>query len=146
MVSGHLHFTSTELFILYFKVNYFLIQYKKVLLRERKRHTARPVASVRSAVLSWLGGCVGGGGGYPILTCLRGVPHPGVPPILTWPGGGTPSSPDLARGGIPLPRKDLGKNLGLGYPLPVDRVLWHVGKYYGMGYPPPFPVLDKVKT
>ena len=36
-------------------------QYKKVLLRERKRHTARRVASARFADLSPDGG--GGGGG-----------------------------------------------------------------------------------
>ena len=47
---------------------------KKVLLRERKRHTARRIASVRYAALS----C---GGGYPIW----GVAQPGLD------GGGTPS-------------------------------------------------------
>ena len=39
---------------------------KTVLLRERKRHTARRAASARSAVLSW------GGGGTPVLA--RGSP------------------------------------------------------------------------
>ena len=78
-----------------------LLPNKKVLLRERKRHTARRVASARYADLS--GGGVprsmsggvchsrsGGvphprsrGGGYPIpylggypVPCVRGVPHP----------------------------------------------------------------------
>ena len=107
--------------------------YKTVLLRYRKRHTARHVASTHSAVLSWWkvsqswpGGTpdlVGGGrgtptwpglgGGYPILT------WPGAPPVRdrvpqerTWDqwAGKEPWN------GVP-PRKDLGKNLGLGYPL-----------------------------
>ena len=72
---------------------------KKVLLHERKRHTARPVASARYADLS-------GGGRYPIsglggdtLSHVRGVvPHPRS-------GGGVPGVPpnhlDLA--GVPLP-------------------------------------------
>ena len=65
--------------------------HKKVLLRERKRHTARRVASARYAVLS--------NGGYPIQSWVGGVPHPvlagGTPsspggwgyPIQSWPGG-----------------------------------------------------------
>ena len=49
-------------------------------MRERKRHTARRVASTPP----------GRGGGTPSLAA--GGLHPGVPPILTWPGaGGTPS-------------------------------------------------------
>ena len=66
---------------------------KKVLLRERKRHTAHPVASARYAALSngWMGG-----GGYPIQSWWgvspsrpgQGVGTPGTPPpptIQTWP-------------------------------------------------------------
>ena len=56
-------------------------------MRKRKRHTARRVASVRSAVLSWPG---------------WGYPRPGDLPVMTWPRGtlswGTSSlHPDLAR-------------------------------------------------
>ena len=59
---------------------------KKVLLRERKRHTARRVASARNA-----GGW--GSGGVPHLRS-RGVPHPRSE------GGGTQwAHPDLVRGG-----------------------------------------------
>ena len=50
---------------------------KKVLLRERKRHTACRVVSTPSVVLtpppSWPG--------------WEGVPYLGTPPVLTWPGG-----------------------------------------------------------
>ena len=112
---------------------------KKVLLRERKRHTARRVVSTPSVVLT----------GYP-------------PPILTWPGGGgytlhgyppgrVPPWPDLARGGTlsgyppsrvpPLagpgripPWLDLA-----GYPpwcLPHG-FLGNVAKHYGIWVPPP---------
>ena len=91
-------------------------QNKKVLLHERKRHTARRVSSTPPAILSW--------GGYPILGWVVslsgwGVPHlwmggtpsldeegtpslAGVPPIWTWlgypmsgPGWGTPPLQDL---------------------------------------------------
>ena len=86
---------------------------KKVLLRERKRHTARRAASARYA---------GGGGGYhPDLA--RGVPPPsrpgwGVPryplTIQTGPGGypdlgwGTPHHPNLGSGTPLLHHPDLG--------------------------------------
>ena len=58
-----------------------LFLHKKVLLRERKRHTAHRVANTPYVVLSM---------GYPIPGW--GVPRPWVPPppVLTWPGG-TPS-------------------------------------------------------
>ena len=54
-------------------------KFMQVLLRERKRHTARRVVSTPSVVLS------GGGGINPILARgvphpWPGVPHPGVPP------------------------------------------------------------------
>ena len=76
---------------------------KKVLLRERKRHTARRVAS------TWYAALVGvpPAGGYPARGELhaRGYPFPGgVPPCM---GRGTPC---LGRGGTPLP------HLGMGYP------------------------------
>ena len=78
--------------------------HKKVLLRERKRHTARRVVSTPSVVLT----------GYPPSWPGWGGTLPGYPPVLTWPGGvpiwvpprpgyppgqGTPH-PDLA-GGVP---------------------------------------------
>ena len=70
--------------------------YKKVLLRERKRHTARRVASARYADLSR-----GGGGGLPHLRSGQtwdGVPpaRPGMrytPPPLGRPGMGYPPPP-----------------------------------------------------
>ena len=76
---------------------------KKVLLRERKRHTARRVASACYAgeggfsIQSWWGGGGGTpsshGGGYPIQVMVGGTPSSH--------GGGTPSTPhhpDLAGG------------------------------------------------
>ena len=95
--------------------------HKKVLLRERKRYTARRVASARYAALSngggggeglphplldrgypiqsWLGG-----GEYPIQSWLEGVtplsrPGMGYPPIQTW--DGVPLCPDLGWGTLP---------------------------------------------
>ena len=120
---------------------------KKVLLRERKRHTARRVARARYADLS--GGeypvpCPGGypvpcwGGGYSI-PCPGGYPMPGLGhtpsqvrggyPILGF--GGYPISgppPDLRWGTPPQP------HLGWGTPLARP----------GMGYPPYHPDLDRV--
>ena len=106
--------------------------YKKVVLLERKRHTARRIASARYA-----GGgtpCSHGGGvphpvmvgGIPSSHGGGGVPHPvmvggtssshgggGLPhtvmvgeyPIQTWPGGtlGTTHHPDLAGGTLGTP-------------------------------------------
>ena len=88
---------------------------KKVLLRERKRHTARRIASARSGALSTYEG--GGGGSTPIKSQQRdtpsipdgvpypvligGTPHPisrmGVPPC--WPDWGIPHKPE---GGTPF--------------------------------------------
>ena len=103
--------------------------------------------------------------GYPILTWLGGthpdlareVPHsdlPGGYPILTWPGD-TPSWPGQ---GYPVlsyppgqdwgtPQKgpgtsDLGKNLGLGYPLERTWDQWP-GKEPGTGVPPPWVWTDR---
>ena len=70
---------------------------KKVLLRERKRHTARCAASARYADLSWTGGCPiqpGEGGVYPIQS-----------QIWTWDGVHPPSGP---RTGYPPPPIHLG--------------------------------------
>ena len=96
-----------------------------VLLREHKRHTVRRVASVRSAALSGGGGTPswpGWGGGVPIITWPGGYPQDWS---TSWKGLGTsdlgPGYP-LQKGpgkehGTGVPRKkDLAKNLGLGYP------------------------------
>ena len=81
----------------------------KVLLRERKRHTARSVSSTQYAVLSW------GGGGYLIPGWGGGVPHLGVPLSCPDLARGYPC-PDLARGypisGYPLPHPDLPRGGG----------------------------------
>ena len=64
--------------------NVFILN-KKVLLRERKRYTARRIASTCSAVP--IGGCT--------LSCPgQGVPHPVLPG-----GGGGLSHPVLTGGG-----------------------------------------------
>ena len=120
---------------------------KKVLLRERKRHTARGVASARYAVLS-------NGKG-------RGVTHPvmmvGGTPSSHGRGGDTPSShgggwgvphPDLA-GGTPPPSRPC-----WGIPLVPPIQTWDgVPPTPGMGYPhhpdlgwgtPPTQTLDVV--
>ena len=76
----------------------------KVLLRERKTHTARCVSNTTSVVLSWEGGYPVPGTGGGNRSPGWGVPHPwtggtlvpglevGVP--LSWPGG----TPSLAEG------------------------------------------------
>ena len=87
---------------------------KKVLLRERKRHTDRCVASARYAVpvggtpLSCLGPDLDGGGG--------GTPFPG-------PGGGYPSQ--VWTGRVPHPAGEE-VPLGMGYP-PPPTWTWEVG-------------------
>ena len=76
--------------------------YKNVLLRERKRHTAHCVLSTPSVVLpgypppSWpgQGGYPPAGGYPPVLTWpgeyptppQHGTPQQDTPPVLTWPG------------------------------------------------------------
>ena len=98
---------------------------KKVLLRERKRHTARCVASDRY-----------GGGGYPIQSWWGGTPSSH--------GGGTRGTPHLELGwGTPL-------HLDLGWGTP--HLGWSTPQT-GMGYPPPDlgwasppKMVDKVKT
>ena len=125
--------------------------YKKVLLRERKRHTARRVVSTPSVVLT----------GYPpppILTgpggTLPGYPHSGqggappsrVSPILTWQGtplGRVPpwqGTPILTRQGTPL--------AGPGWVPPPSRCLPHgilgnVAKHYGIWVLPPCGQTDR---
>ena len=98
-----------------------IIKNKKVLLRERKRHTARRVVSTPSVVLPWPGYPPGGGylTGYP----PGGVPDLGPPPR----GGGTwPGYPP--EGGVPdrVPP-----------PLLPHGILGNVAKHYGIWVPPP---------
>ena len=130
--------------ISYHVVSYYVpkkIHNKKVLRRERKRHTARRLASTRCAALSnpdlvrggtrsqvWggtpsqvLGGAHPRSGGYPVPgpgrtpSQVQGVPNPR--------SGGTPSRPGQGgTPGTPSPYLDL----GWGTPLPGP----------GMGYPP----------
>ena len=71
-------------------------EYKKVLLRERKRHTARRVVSTPSVVLPGYPPPPGGGGGYPNLGT---PPPPGGYPDLGTPPGGTRTS--VPPGGYP---------------------------------------------
>ena len=121
---------------------------KKVLLRERKRHTARRIASTRCAALSnpdLVGGVPGPmSGGDTQSQVWREYPDPGpggylVPGLggtqsqvqgnnLSQVWGGTPGTPPDLGWGTPLPRP------GMGYPLPRP----------GMGYPPPASV-DRLK-
>ena len=95
-------------------------KHKKVLLRERKRHTARRVVSTPSVVLT-------------------GYPPTGSPP--SWPGqGGYPTW--VPPSGVPPPRLDLA-----GYPprcLPHG-ILGNVAKHYGIWVPPPQGV-NRLKT
>ena len=119
---------------------------KKVLLHERKRHTACRIASAHNAALS--------NGGYPIQSWVGGTPSSLARgyPIQSWLGGysiqfwlgGSPSSPDLGwgtpsspgQGGTPSspgqgctqgnPLSRLGMEYspsrpGMGYPLPQSR-------------------------
>ena len=125
------------------KVYIYLFVNKKVLLCERKRHTASRVASARYAAL-----CNGGARtwGTPSLTWGtppgHGVSPPwhGVPP-QTW---GTPQ-PEM---GYPLPRPEMGSPLprpemeypprpGMGYS-PYPDLRWGTPlPRPGTGYPPP---------
>ena len=108
---------------------------KKVLLRERKRHTARRVASARYAALSnWWGV-----GGTPSSSGWRGYP------IQSRVGGVTPSSPDR---GVGTPVQTLGAVLppsaewgspclDLEWGIPHPDLGWSTPLARpGMGYPP----------
>ena len=117
---------------------------KKVLLRERKRHAARHVASARSAVLSWPGGGVPQSwtGGYPILT-WRGVHHPdlagrGYPsPVMAVGGGGGTTVLSWLWSGTPVLTWPVGYPLPAGLGYPPERT-WDQcpGKEAGTGVPP----------
>ena len=107
------------------KILFRTIHSKKVLLCERKRHTARRIASTRYAALSnpdLVGGGTQGTPHHPDL--VWGVPHPdlvrGVPPtIQTWLGG-TLSTPTIQTwDGVTPP---LHLDLGQGTPRPETGV------------------------
>ena len=94
---------------------------KKVLLRERKRHTARRVESTPSVVLT----------GYPPAGYLhsRVPPWPGTLPGRVPPHQGTPPQLDLA-----------------GYPRHLPHgILGNVAKHYGIWVPPVCGLTNKVK-
>ena len=108
-------------------------QNKKVLLRERKRHTARCVLSTPSVVLP----------GYPPSCCptwvpphpdLGGVPYLGTPWAGYPPWQGTPWA-GYPPGRIPPPKLDLA-----GYHPPPrclsHGILGNVAKHYGIWVPP----------
>ena len=143
---------------------------KKVLLRERKRHTARRVVSTPSVVLpgyppqagyppilTWLGGGVPDQGtpwpGYPPgqgtpparVPPSQGTPWSGYPPSWTWQG-----TPRLDLAGYPpsCPMafwEMLQSIMGYGYPplwLPHG-ILGNIAKHYGIWVPPPVDKLTK---
>ena len=142
-----------------FKINpllhFKLIQNKKVLLRECKRHTAYCVVSTPSVVLTgylppvltWPGGYPTWhpwqgtphpdlAGGYPTWDPLAGYPPAGYPPGRVPPGQGTPIPPlagyPLAGPGRAPPRLDLA-----GYPPRLTHgILGNVAKHYGIWVPP----------
>ena len=93
-----------------------LIQHKKVLLRERKRHTTRRVAGTRSSGLFGWGW--GGGGGYP--SPRQGVPYPSHVLAGRYPSQGP--CPQVSLPGTWYPLSVLGyPQLGLGYQLGKDQ-------------------------
>ena len=119
---------------------------KKVLLRERKRHTARRVASPwlgGGGYLSWPGGYLpwgtlhpdlAGGNylgqgdtylGWGVPTLARGVPTLGYP--LSWPGGG--GVPTSARGIPTATYLAEGTYLGQGLPTLGYPLLTSLGGY-----------------
>ena len=126
---------------------------KKVLLRERKRHTDRNVSSTPYAVLyrgylPWPEGDgvpTLAGGGVPTLARGRGVPTLAGEGYLPWPGrgrgtylcwgGGERYLPWLG-GGVPTLARWVGT---LGYPLPPS------GPGRGTALPPS-PALNRLKT
>ena len=132
---------------LLFKLNFAHIYVnKKVLLRERKRHTARRVASTPYVVLTGYPPSQGTppGQGTPparvpplarvplfrVPPLARVPPRPGYPPSWTWQGTPPPAGPGRVP---PPPQLDLA-----GYPpwLPHG-ILGNVAKHYGIWVPLP---------
>ena len=140
-----------------------ILQNKKVLLRELKRHTARRIVSARYA---GGGGTLSPGRGYPISglggtpSQVQGVPHPrsGGYPVPGWGGPcarsrGYPSRPGMgyplgqtwdgvtpARPGMGYPPPDLGWGTplarpGMRYP-PWPDLGWGTTPWPGWGTPP----------
>ena len=122
---------------------------KKVLLRERKRHTTRRVASARYAAL-----CNGGEGctpsqvgGYPIQGLGGGVPHLRCRGYPTSGLGTPPHHPDLGWG---TPRPEIGYPASKMVYLPdlrwgTPNLRW-VPPGPEMRYPPPRPGWDTPPT
>ena len=115
---------------------------KKVILRERKRHTARRVASARYADLSWGGYPISGPGGYPILCPVgvprsREVPHPRSGGVSHPMSGGVPHP---MSGGYPIPCPGGTPSQVWGVPHPMSRGtqshVWGVPNPRSRGTPP----------
>ena len=105
------------------KLSIFLTN-KKVLLRERKRHTARRVVSTPSVVLP----------GYPPRGGTRtSVPPPGGTQTSVPPLGGVPGPWSPPGGGTRTPRGGTRTSVP---PLPHG-ILGNVAKHYGIWVPPP---------
>ena len=126
---------------------------KKVLLRERKRHTARRVVSTPSVVLPGYPPRQGttppwpdlAGGGVPD----QGIPQPGYPPSQGNPLARVPPPPSWTWQGTPqLPHGILGnvaKHYGIWVPPPrlPHGIPGNVAKHYGIWVPPPVDKLAK---
>ena len=97
---------------------------KKLLLRERKRHTARRIASARYAALCNGGGGTPGRGGTPSQVWVRGYP-------ISGPGGISHlrGVPHLRSGGVPHHRS------GEGTPSQVGRGVLHLRSGGTLGTP-----------
>ena len=113
--------SSLLLFYTFPCIEYIIFSNKKVLLRERKRHTARRVASNPYVVLT----------GYP--PSQGTPPWPGYPPGQGTPPPGYPPSQGTPPARVP-PWLDLA-----GYPPPwlPHGILGNVAKHYGIWVPPP---------
>ena len=104
---------------------------KKVLLRERKRHSTRCIASTPSAVLSWGRGTPSLAGGYPILAWWgypipsQGVPYLGLPLSRegTW---------DQSLGYTPLKGHGTSRSIMRWKWGTSQERTWDQWKYYGM--------------
>ena len=125
---------------------------KKVLLRERKRHTARCVVSTPSVVLPGYPPHpdLAGGGGYLTRVPPRVPPWPGYPPPARIPPQpGYPPRLDLA-GYPPTAPWHSGEMLqsimGYGYPPSCPMAFWEMlQSIMGYGYPPGCEQTNKVK-